>query len=175
MRLHAQVLGGLMAGAAMIAGASAQTAMPAWCQALPRPQYKGLQRVEVSDAWFEVYRVAPGVFAVYEPHQEEEAISFLIVGSARAMLFDTGMGIGDLKGVTAELTRLPVVVLNSHTHDDHVGDNWQFATVYGMDTAFSRRNALGSREDAQAEILPGEICGSLPAGFDAKTYATQPW
>jgi hypothetical protein len=35
---------------------------------------------------FEVYQVAPKVFAIYEPHQEEEGISFLIVGNARALL-----------------------------------------------------------------------------------------
>ncbi|HEX4038936.1 MAG TPA: MBL fold metallo-hydrolase [Acidobacteriaceae bacterium] len=85
------------------------------------------------------------------------------------------MGIGDLKGLTAKLTRLPIAVLNSHTHDDHAGDNWQFAAVYSMYTDFSRHNALGSRDDAQAEIEPGEICGSLPAGFDARSYATRPW
>jgi glyoxylase-like metal-dependent hydrolase (beta-lactamase superfamily II) len=32
-------------------------------------------------------------------------------------------------------------VLNSHTHNDHVGDNWRFAAVWGMDTGFTRRNA----------------------------------
>jgi glyoxylase-like metal-dependent hydrolase (beta-lactamase superfamily II) len=85
------------------------------------------------------------------------------------------MGISDIKKVTAELTRLPIVVLNSHTHDDHVGGNWQFATVYGMDTDFTRKNAQGSREDAQAEITPDQICGTLPKGFDAKIYSTRPW
>jgi len=77
--------------------------------------------------------------------------------------------------LVSELTRLPVVVLNSHTHDDHVGNNWQFDTVYGMDTDFTRTNARGSREDAQAEITPDQICGPLPKGFDPKTYATRPW
>ena len=56
-----------------------------------------------------------------------------------------------------------------------MGGNWEFETVYGMDTAFTRKNAQGSREDAQAEIAAGEICGTLPAGFDAKSYATRPW
>jgi glyoxylase-like metal-dependent hydrolase (beta-lactamase superfamily II) len=131
--------------------------------------------VHVSDPWFEVYRPAHGVFAIYEPHQAEETIGYLIVGEKQALLFDTGMGISDVKKVTAELTKLPVIVLNSHTHDDHVGGNWEFDTVYGMNTDFTRKNALGSREDAQAEITPDQICGALPKGFDAKTYATRPW
>ncbi|HET7749884.1 MAG TPA: MBL fold metallo-hydrolase [Terriglobales bacterium] len=149
--------------------------VPDWCRALPRPEYKTLQRVPVSDPWFEVYKVAPGVFAIYEPHQAEETIGYLILGNKRALLFDTGMGISDLKKVTDQLTRLPIVVLNSHTHNDHVGDNWEFQTIYGLDTEFTRRNARGSREDAQAELAPGQICGSLPKDFDPKTYATRPW
>lgn len=153
----------------------AQTGIPEWCRALPRPEYTALERVAVSDAWFEVYKVVPGVFAIYEPHQSEETISYLIVGSKQALLFDTGMGIGDLKQTTSQLTRLPVVVLNSHTHNDHVGDNWQFDKVYGMDTDFTRTNAKGSRQDAQAEIAHTEICGKLPKGFDPKAYETRPW
>ena len=152
-----------------------QVSNPDWCRALPRPEYRTLERVSVTDPWFEVYRPAHDVFAIYEPHQAEETIGYLILGQDRALLFDTGMGISDIKKVTAELTKLPVVVLNSHTHDDHVGGNWQFDAIYGMDTDFTRTNAKGSREDAQAEITPDQICGTLPKGFDTKSYATRPW
>jgi len=155
--------------------AGAQTEKPEWCRALPRPEYKTLERVPVSDPWFEVYQVVPRVFAIYEPHQAEETISYLIVGEKQALLFDTGMGISDLHKITAQLTRLPIIVLNSHTHNDHVGDNWQFDTVYGMDTDFTRTNARGSRQDAQDELGPRMICGNLPSGFDSKSYATRPW
>lgn len=152
-----------------------QAAIPDWCRALPRPEYKTLERVAVSDPWFEVYKPVPGVFAIYEPHQWEETIGYLIVGEKRALLFDTGMGISDVKKITAELTKLPITVLNSHTHPDHVGGNWEFADVEGMDTDYTRNNAKGSREAAQHEIAAGHICGTLPAGFDPKAYATRPW
>jgi len=154
---------------------AAQTPIPDWCRPLPRPEYKTLERNPVADRWFEVYKIPPGVFAIYEPHQAEEVISYLITGEKRALLFDTGMGISDIKKVTAELTKLPIVVLNSHTHDDHVGGNWEFSTIYGMDKDFTRENARGSREDAQAEIMPDQICGTLPKEFDSKAYATRPW
>jgi glyoxylase-like metal-dependent hydrolase (beta-lactamase superfamily II) len=154
---------------------SAQAEKPEWCKELPRPEYKTLERVSVGDPWFEVYKVAPNTFAIYEPHQSEEVISYLIAGDRNAILFDTGMGISDIKKVTAELTKLPIIVLNSHTHDDHVGGNFEFTNIYGMDLDFTRANAKGSRADAQAEIAPGQICGELPKGFDAKAYATRPW
>jgi glyoxylase-like metal-dependent hydrolase (beta-lactamase superfamily II) len=156
---------------------------PDWCGQLPRPEYKPLERVHsidrLVDPWFEVYRVVPEVFAIYEPHQFEETISFLILGKKRAVLFDTGLGIGDIKRVALSLTSLPLVVINSHTHNDHVGGNWEFRganeAIYGMDTAFTRTNAKGSTVDAQAELAAGSICGQLPAGFDAKSYATRPF
>src|SRR4051812_10767484 len=85
----------------------AQNSTPEWCRALPRPEYKTLERVPAADPWFEVYKVAPQTFAIYEPHQSEETISYLIVGRDRALLFDTGMGIGDLRKVVTALTKLP--------------------------------------------------------------------
>jgi glyoxylase-like metal-dependent hydrolase (beta-lactamase superfamily II) len=157
------------------AQAQSQTEKPEWCKNLPRPEFAQLKRILPDDPWFEVYRVAPRTFAIYEPHQSEEVISYLIVGQKQALLFDTGMGIADIKKVVSRLTSLPVVALNSHTHDDHVGGNWEFNFVFGMDTAFTRENAKGSTADAQAEIAPGEICGDLPKRFDPKAYKTKPW
>jgi len=148
---------------------------PEWCRNLPRPEYRNLERVSVGDPWFQVYRIRPGVFAIYEPRQSEEVISYLITGSQKAVLFDTGMGISNIETVVEELTPLPISVLNSHTHNDHVGDNWRFSDVYGMDTAFTRNSARGSRQDAQAEIASGELCGALPPSFDATSYQTRPF
>jgi glyoxylase-like metal-dependent hydrolase (beta-lactamase superfamily II) len=179
----------LSASSALILPLPATAQTPDWCKPLPRPEYKSLQRIDISDQWFEVYRVpgsvlannpettkvAPATYAIYEPHQSEEVISYLIVGRTKALLFDTGMGISNIRAVVAQLTTLPVIVLNSHTHNDHVGDNWRFDIIYGMDTDFTRLNSKGSDADAQAEIAPGEICGKLPKGFDTRTYRTIPW
>jgi len=55
---------------------------------------------------------------------------FLIAGSRKAALIDTGMGRGDLAAFVRTLTRLPLVVLITHGHFDHVGKIKQFTTVY---------------------------------------------
>jgi len=127
----------------------------------------------VSSEWFQVYRVDPGVYAIAEPHQWQEVISYLIVGSDRALLFDTGMGIDDIRAVARELTSVQIVVLNSHTHFDHVGGNWEFDHVYALSTDFTRTNAKGSTHAAVAgELVPDHLCGGLPAGFDSAAYHT---
>ena len=166
MHLAAAVLVGLL---------SLRQEQPEWCRQLPRAAYSKLERVNVPAKWFEVYRIRPGLFAIYEPHQQEEIISYLIVGEKRALLFDTGMGISDMKKVVEGLTSLPVSVMNSHTHNDHVSGNWRFSRIYGMDTAFTRQSANGTVAAAQAEIGPGMVCGDLPAGFDARSYAVKPF
>ncbi len=147
-----------------------------WYDALPRPAWSELELVEQSQPWFEVYEVASGVFAIYEPGQFEEVISYLIVGAERALLFDTGLGIGDMRQVVSELTPLETVVLNSHTHYDHVGGNHQFRRIYGTDTDFSRRNADGRPHEAVAEFVgEGWIWKPLPEGFAAAEYASEPF
>jgi len=125
-------------------------------------------------AGFEVYRVAPDTFAIYEPHQSEETISYLIVGRTRAMLFDTGWG-SAIEKIDGRADPAAGGGDQLAYHKRSCGQHWQFDTVYSMDTSFSRHNAQGSREAAQAEIQPGETCGNLPAGFDPKAYVTGPW
>ena len=70
-----------------------------FCDRLPRPAYASYRKHRAGDDWFEVYEVETDVFAIYEPFQWQEVISYLIVGSEAAVLFDTGNGIGDIKAV----------------------------------------------------------------------------
>ena len=147
-----------------------------WCRSLPRPQYASLARVLPGEKWFQVYRVAPGVYALYEPHQAEEVISFLIVGSKRALLFDTGMGISPIRPLVEKLTSLPVTVVNSHTHPDHVGGNHEFEDVRSLDLAYTRAHTRGFAHDAVAEeVMPENVCGAWPSGFAPAQYAISPW
>lgn len=54
----------------------------------------------------------------------------LIPGKDKAILLDTGFGIGDLKGMVEKLTDLPIIVVNSHFHGDHAGGNAAWDKVY---------------------------------------------
>ena len=147
-----------------------------WWDALPRPAWKAFDRVPQGQDWFEVYAIQDGLYAIYEPGQFEEVISYLIVGSEKALLFDTGLGIGDMKRVVSELTDLEPVVVNSHTHYDHVGGNHQFATVLGTETDYTRRNAAGRAHEDVAEFVgEGWIWKPTPAGFSRDRYRSEPF
>ena len=56
--------------------------------------------------------------------------SYLVLGDSRAALIDTGVGIGDLKGLVSSITELPVIVICTHYHLDHVGGAIKFDQVY---------------------------------------------
>jgi glyoxylase-like metal-dependent hydrolase (beta-lactamase superfamily II) len=149
---------------------------PGWCRQLPRVEYKQLHRVDAADPWFEVYKIRDGVFAIYEPHQFEEVISYLIVGKSRALLFDTGMGIGKISRVVTNLTPLPVTVLNSHTHFDHTGGNAEFTRILARDTPFTHKNSAGlSNIYSRDALAPERICGQLPEGVRRDGYAVRPY
>jgi hydroxyacylglutathione hydrolase len=56
--------------------------------------------------------------------------SFLLCGTEKAVLIDTGLGFTDMKHITDQLTCLPVEVVNTHGHLDHISRNYQFETAY---------------------------------------------
>ena len=147
-----------------------------WWDKLPRPEWAAFEKIDQDQDWFEVYRVADDVYAIYEPGQFEEVMSFLILGDERALLFDTGLGIGDMRRVVSGLTDLDIVVLNSHTHYDHIGSNYQFETIYGRDTPYTRSRSAGSDTEAVAGFLrEGWVWKDLPSGFDAASYRSRPF
>ena len=55
---------------------------------------------------------------------------YLVTGSRKAALIDTGAGIGDLRGLVERITPLPVMVLTTHLHTDHAGGNPLFDEIY---------------------------------------------
>lgn len=154
--------------------------MPAWCSKLPRPQYSSLERISIpSQPWFQVYRVRPNVFAIYEPYHWEESISYFVIGSKHSLLIDTGMGIGNIQQIIQSLipTSTSLKVINTHTHHDHIGDNWRFpGSILGVHSEFAEQNAKGSIEEAQNELKPGMIWEKyLPKDFIPKNYRIHPF
>ncbi len=176
---------GRVGGALVLAGAlgcgrsskpaAAGAAEPRWCDAIPRPEFSRLERVATNGDWFDVYRVDPGVFAIAEPNQYQEVISYLIVGTERALLFDTGLGLVPIRPVIAELTKLPVTVLNSHTHYDHVGGNAEFENILAIDTDYTRANSRGFAGGLLAGEVADEAFCRRPRGFDPAVYSIKPY
>ena len=71
--------------------------------------------------------VLPGIWHIGD---DRENYCTLVVGDAGAVLFDTTMGFDDLCACVAEITAYEPVVINSHSHFDHIGGNRYFEKVY---------------------------------------------
>jgi glyoxylase-like metal-dependent hydrolase (beta-lactamase superfamily II) len=67
----------------------------------------------------------------------------LIVGETGAVLFDSGSGTRDISAVVAHLTKLPVTVIVSHLHFDHLGGIGPFGQVAMIDLPETRRDVSG--------------------------------
>lgn len=147
-----------------------------WYQALPRAGYAGLELVKQPEAWFSVYRLPGDVYAIYEPGHFQEVISFLVLGDARALLIDTGMGIGNIKNVTDFLCRLPLFVVNTHSHFDHIGGNHQYNQVhiYNHPAAVRRMKEGLSADEVRENMQDGSNAVDYPPGFERENYSIKP-
>lgn len=76
---------------------------------------------------YAISKAAQGVWAVDEYAMN---IMYLVEGSARSLVIDTGTGTGDFRSVVEHLTPLPYDVVCTHGHVDHVGGIGQFSAVH---------------------------------------------
>ena len=85
--------------------------------------------------WFTVEPIDADTFAISEYRHWEEPHCYLICGQRYAALIDTGLGVSNLKSVVDALTTLPVVVLTTHVHWDHIGGHRHFSyiAVHGLE------------------------------------------
>ena len=148
-----------------------------WYDKLPRESWSKYEKIEQPDPWFEVFRLTKNVYAVYEDGQFEEVISYLVLGEEKAALIDTGNGIGDIKAVVGRLTDLPVIVVNTHTHGDHIGGNYQFEEILVFETEFSKvRAERGQTKEQMGHYLDGDmVWKQLPDYFSPETWRINPF
>jgi glyoxylase-like metal-dependent hydrolase (beta-lactamase superfamily II) len=86
--------------------------------------------------WFTVTQVHTNVYALAEFSHWEQVVSYLIIDTTQAFLIDTGMGYDSIKAEVAKLTNLPITVLLTHTHWDHIGGIGEFEVINLFDDSF---------------------------------------
>ena len=149
-----------------------------WHDALPRSVYFGFKKIPVSEEWFEVYEITANLFVFCEPRHYENTIINLVIGRDKAALIDTGCGIGNLRKVVEEVTNKPVMVINTHTHTDHLGSNSQFSEIAMFDHPLSHQVAEKgvSHKTMQTEILAENlVIKPWPQGFDPNGLSLPPF
>lgn len=122
------------------------------------------------DDWFEVREFSDGIIGIGEPAHEEDVKSYLILGRDLAILFDTGMGIGNIKRVVDRYVKTPVLVVNSHAHWDHIGDDWRFERVWVHEAEADDLRRTVPVERTRRFLQPNRFIGPCPDWIDPERF-----
>ncbi len=119
--------------------------------------------------WFTAEEVAPNTWRI-----DDHGIAnvYLVIGTERALLIDTGAGAADLLGFARSLTSLPLTVVNTHGHPDHVGANFQFGTILAHPADFTDIRKMATPEDLRA--YAGMLGGAVVPTTDLYAGPVQP-
>ena len=79
--------------------------------------------------WFTVEQIDGDTAAISEYGHWEETHCYLLCGRERALLIDTGLGFCDIRAEVNRLTELPVTVVTTHVHADHIGGHGLFERI----------------------------------------------
>ena len=122
--------------------------------------------------WFTVEKVDNETFAISEYNHWEKVHSYLILGSKIACLIDTGLGIGNIKEITDNLTDLPVKVITTHVHWDHIGGHslYDNISVHKNDVEWMRNGIPIPLENIKKNLVKEVDKELLPENFDVNNY-----
>ena len=76
--------------------------------------------------WFSVEKIDVNTFVISEYKHWEETHCYLLLGTKLAILIDTGLGVANIKSVVENITSLPILVITTHIHWDHIGGHKYF-------------------------------------------------
>ena len=107
---------------------------------------------------------------VYHIEDELGVCVTLIVGREKALLFDTGYGLGGLRAQIDQLTDKPLIVVNSHAHWDHALGDSLFPEIRLHPDDFKMYAGLNTPEMREGILARAERTDSLPEGFDREAF-----
>lgn len=118
---------------------------------------------------FTLQQVSKDVWAIDEFGID---IMYLIIGTERALLIDTGIGVGNIRAVVETMTTLPYDVVNTHHHYDHAGGNGHFQIVYAHKKAipviYEQNNLQTRLEFFRSQEARTEYTHEASLRFDAE-------
>lgn len=80
--------------------------------------------------WFDIEKIDDETYAISEYGHWEKVHSYLLIGREVGLLIDTGLGIGNIRSEVNKLTDLPIKVVTTHAHWDHIGGHKLFNNIY---------------------------------------------
>lgn len=118
--------------------------------------------------WFTTEKIDENTFVISEYRHSEETHSYLLLGTDRALLIDTGLGVGNMAEEVKKLTSLPVTAIATHVHWDHIGGHKHFPDFF---VHAEERSWIEDQFPLPTALVRKFLAeGDLPSNFDLQDY-----
>ena len=122
------------------------------------------------EEWFTIEKIDDNTFIISEYKHWEEAHCYVIIGTERCLLIDTGLGVENIEEQVRKLTDKPVIVVSTHVHYDHIGGDKYFSDIYVHEAETEWINGGFPLTIEQVrDFLTEEPC-DFPKDFDVNNY-----
>lgn len=119
--------------------------------------------------WFTIDKIDERTFVISEYRHPEETHCYLLVGSKRSLLIDTGLGICNISEQVYKLTDKPVTAIATHIHWDHIGGLGYFPDFYVHKNELNWVRGNFPLPIEAVRKMMAEGC-NLPKNFDIGAY-----
>lgn len=119
--------------------------------------------------WFTIDQIDEETYVISEYRHWEETHCYLLKGSARSLLIDTGLGICNIYDEVIKLTDRPVTAVATHVHWDHIGGHKYFPDFYAHKAELNWLNGEFPLTIRQIREMVIDRC-DLPEGYNVDTY-----
>jgi glyoxylase-like metal-dependent hydrolase (beta-lactamase superfamily II) len=119
--------------------------------------------------WFTMDQIDKETYIISEYRHWEETHCYLLNGSERSLLIDTGLGICNIYDEVIKLTDRPVTAVATHVHWDHIGGHKYFPDFYAHKAELNWLNGEFPLTMGQIREMVIDRC-DLPKGYNVDTY-----
>ena len=119
--------------------------------------------------WFTIDQIDKETHIISEYRHWEETHCYLLNGSDRSLLIDTGLGISNIHDEVIKLTDKPVTAVATHIHWDHIGGHEFFPVFYAHGAELNWLNGEFPLTMEQIKGMVVDRC-DLPEGYDVNNY-----
>lgn len=119
--------------------------------------------------WFTTEKIDSDTYIISEYRHWEETHCYLLIGSERCLLIDTGLGICNIYEEVSRFTDKHVTAVATHIHWDHIGGHKYFPDFYAHGEEL---DWLDGKFPLSPETVREMVCDrcDLPEDFDVSTY-----
>ena len=119
--------------------------------------------------WFTIDQVDENTYIISEYQHWEETHCYLLIGSDRALLIDTGLGVCNIYEQVQKLTDKPITAVATHIHWDHIGGHKYFSNFYAHEAELDWLNGKFPLPTQAVKNMLTDRC-ELPEDFDISKY-----